>query len=120
MPRTTKKVTQHTRHKKILDAAAGYRGARSRIYRVAKQANIKAQQYAYRDRRAKKRDMRRLWIARINAACRQRGATYSRFMANLGKSEIELDRKVLAWMAVTDPDAFNTVFDSVQANQPVS
>lgn len=106
MPRVKRGVTAHARHKKIMKAAKGYYGARSRVYRVAKQAVIKAGQYAYRDRRQRKRQFRALWIARINAAARECGLSYSRFINGLKKAAIDLDRKVLADMAVYDKDAF--------------
>ena len=99
MPRVKRGVTAHARHKKILKAAKGYRGARSNVFRVAKQAVIKAGQYAYRDRRQRKRQFRRLWIARINAAARECGLSYSRFMDGLHKTGIEIDRKMLAELA---------------------
>ena len=106
MPRVKRGVTAHAKHKKVLDEAKGYYGARSKVYRVAKQAVIKAGQYAYRDRRQKKRQFRALWIARINAAARLNGMSYSRFMNGLKKSGIILDRKVLADIAVFDKPAF--------------
>jgi large subunit ribosomal protein L20 len=106
MPRVKRGVTAHARHKKVLKLAKGYYGARSRVYRVAKQAVIKAGQYAYRDRRQRKRQFRALWIARINAAARECGLSYSRFINGLKKAAIDLDRKVLADMAVYDKDAF--------------
>lgn len=106
MPRVTRGVTTHAKHKKILAQAKGYRGRRSKVYRVAKQAVIRAGQYAYRDRRARKRDFRRLWIARINAAAREQGISYSRLIDALNKSEIGLDRKILAELAVSDKPAF--------------
>jgi large subunit ribosomal protein L20 len=106
MPRVKRGVTAHARHKKILKLAKGYYGARSRVYRVAKQAVIKAGQYAYRDRRQRKRQFRALWIARINAAARECGISYSRFMDGLKKASINLDRKVLADIAVYDKPAF--------------
>lgn len=106
MPRVKRGVTARARHKKVLDKAKGYFGARSRVYRVAKQAVIKAAQYAYRDRRQKKRDFRALWIVRINAAARECGMSYSTFMNGLKKSMIEVDRKVLADIAVHDRAAF--------------
>ena len=96
MPRVKRGVTAHRRHKKILKQAKGYYGARSRVFRVAKQAVIKAGQYAYRDRRQKKRQFRALWITRINAASRANGLSYSRLIAGLKKAEIGLDRRVLA------------------------
>ncbi|MAY40193.1 MULTISPECIES: 50S ribosomal protein L20 [Spongiibacter] len=111
MPRVKRGVTAHRRHKKILKQAKGYYGARSRIYRVAKQAVIKAGQYAYRDRRVKKRTFRALWITRINAASRANGLTYSRLIAGLKKAEIGLDRRVLADLAVHDKEAFAAVVE---------
>jgi large subunit ribosomal protein L20 len=106
MPRVKRGVTAHARHKKILKLAKGYYGARSRVFRVAKQAVIKAGQYAYRDRRQRRRQFRALWIARINAGARECGMSYSRFMDGLKKASVELDRKVLADMAVHDKEAF--------------
>ncbi|WP_372864944.1 50S ribosomal protein L20 [Spongiibacter sp.] len=111
MPRVKRGVTAHRRHKKILKQAKGYYGARSRIYRVAKQAVIKAGQYAYRDRRVKKRTFRALWITRINAASRANGLSYSRLIAGLKKADIALDRRVLADLAVHDKDAFAAVVE---------
>lgn len=106
MSRVKRGVTARARHKKVLDKAKGYYGARSRVYRVAKQAVIKAAQYAYRDRRQKKRDFRSLWIVRINAAARECGLSYSNFINGLKKSAIVVDRKVLADIAVHDRAAF--------------
>ncbi|OIQ75893.1 50S ribosomal protein L20 [mine drainage metagenome] len=106
MPRVKRGVIARARHKKVLDAAKGYRGRRKNVYRVAKQAVMKAGQYAYRDRRQKKRQFRVLWIARINAGARECGLTYSRFMNGLKKSAVEVDRKVLADLAVFDKPAF--------------
>ena len=108
MPRVKRGVVAHRRHKKILKQAKGYYGARSRVFRVAKQAVTKAGQYAYRDRRQRKRQFRALWIARINAAVRELGLemNYSQFMNGLKKASIEIDRKVLADMAVFDEAAF--------------
>ncbi|MEI6354238.1 MAG: 50S ribosomal protein L20 [Methylococcus sp.] len=106
MPRVKRGVTARARHKKVLKQAKGYYGARSRIYRVAKQAVIKAGQYAYRDRRQRKRQFRALWIVRINAAARECGLSYSRFIAGLNKASVSIDRKVLADIAVHDKDAF--------------
>lgn len=109
MPRVKRGVTAKAKHKKILKQAKGYYGARSRVYRVAKQAVIKALQYAYRDRRQKKRQFRALWIVRINAAARRFDLSYSRFMNGLKKADIALDRKVLADIAVNDPQAFEVL-----------
>ncbi len=106
MARVKRGVTAHARHKKVLAKAKGYYGARSRVYRVAKQAVIKAGQYAYRDRRQRKRQFRALWIVRINAEARNNGLSYSRFIAGLKKAAIGLDRKVLADMAVFDKTGF--------------
>jgi large subunit ribosomal protein L20 len=106
MPRVKRGVTARRRHKKVLDQAKGYRGRRKSVYRVAKQAVIKAGQYAYRDRRQRKRQFRALWIARINAAARECGLSYSRFIDGLNKAGVEVDRKVLADLAVFDKAAF--------------
>lgn len=115
MPRVKRGVTAHARHKKVLDKAKGYYGARSRVYRVANQAVIKAGQYAYRDRRQKKRQFRELWIVRINAAARENGMSYSRLIAGLRAAEIEIDRKVLADLAVFDKPAFTAVAEKAKA-----
>ncbi len=109
MARVKRGVTTKRRHKKILKQAKGYYGARSRCYRVAKQAVIKAAQYAYRDRKQRKRQFRRLWIVRINAAARNSGLSYSRLMNGLKRAAIEIDRKVLADMAVMDKAAFAAI-----------
>lgn len=109
MPRARNPVQSRARRKKILKQAKGYHGARSRSFRVAKQAVIKAGQYAYRDRRQRKRQFRALWIARINAAARQHGLSYSRFMHGVEKAGIGLDRKVLAELAVADKAAFEAI-----------
>ena len=115
MPRVKRGVTAHRRHKKILKQAKGYYGARSRVFRVAKQAVIKAGQYAYRDRRQKKRQFRALWITRINAASRANGLSYSRLIAGLKKAEIGLDRRVLADLAVHDNDTFASIVEQAKA-----
>jgi large subunit ribosomal protein L20 len=114
MSRVKRGVTARARHKKVLEQAKGYRGRRSKVYRVAKQAVMKAGQYAYRDRRAKKRVFRALWIARINAAVREHGMSYSVFINGLKKAAIELDRKVLADMAVADKPAFAAIVEQVR------
>ena len=106
MPRVKRGVTAHARHKKLIKQAKGYRGRRKNVYRVAKQAVTKAGQYAYRDRRQRKRQFRALWITRINAAARENGLSYSRFMDGLHKADIQIDRKLLAEMAVNDKNAF--------------
>ena len=113
MPRVKRGVVAKASHKKILNQAKGFRGARSRVFRVAKQAVIKSLQYAYRDRRNKKRVFRRLWIARINAASRLHGISYSRFMNGLKQANIDLDRKALADIAVRDKPAFKELVDRV-------
>ena len=115
MPRVKRGVTARARHKKVLALAKGFRGRRKNVFRIAKEAVMKAGQYAYRDRRNKKREFRRLWIARINAATRSAGVSYSRFIAGLKKANIELDRKVLADMAVHDPAAFTSVVEKAKA-----
>jgi large subunit ribosomal protein L20 len=115
MARVKRGVTARKRHKKILKQAKGYYGARSRVFRVAKQAVIKAGQYAYRDRRTKRRLFRSLWIARINAGARLHGITYSSFMNGLKKAQIELDRKVLADLAIFDAPAFALLVDKAKA-----
>ncbi len=115
MPRVKRGVTARARHKKVLALAKGFRGRRKNVYRIAKQAVMKAGQHAYRDRRAKKREFRRLWIARINAGSRALGLTYSKFIAGIKKASIEIDRKVLADMAVNDPAAFASIVEKAKA-----
>lgn len=115
MPRVKRGVTAHARHKKVLDAAKGYSGFRGSVYRVAKQAVIKAGQYAYRDRRQKKRLFRALWIVRINAAARECGLSYSRLMDGLNKAGVEVDRKMLADIAVHDMPAFSALAERAKA-----
>ena len=115
MPRVKRGVTAHARHKKILKQAKGYYGARSKVFRVAKQAVIKAGQYAYRDRRQRRRQFRALWIARINAGARQNGLSYSRLIAGLKKAGIEVDRKVLADIAYHDGVAFGALAEQAKA-----
>jgi large subunit ribosomal protein L20 len=117
MARVKRGVTARARHKKILKLAKGYYGARSRVYRVAKQAVIKAGQYAYRDRKQKKRQFRALWIVRINAAARMCGISYSRLINGLNKANVAIDRKVLADLAVRDMDAFAEIAKVAIANQ---
>ena len=116
MPRVKRGVTAHARHKKILDQAKGYRGFRSSIFRVAVQAVTKAGQYAYRDRRQKKRQFRALWITRINAGARTCGLSYSRMMNGLKKAGIEIDRKVLADMAVYEKAGFAALAEQAKAH----
>ncbi len=115
MPRVKRGVTARARHKKVLDLAKGYRGRRKNVYRIAKQAVMKAGLYAYRDRRNKKRDFRRLWIARINAAARELGMNYSTFMNGLRKAAIEIDRKVLSDLAVFERSAFEQLAQQAKA-----
>ncbi len=116
MARVKRGVVARRRHKKILKKAKGYYGARSRVFRVAKQAVIKAGQYAYRDRRQRKRQFRALWIARINAGARINGLSYSRFIAGLKKANIEIDRKVLADLAVHEAGAFSAIVEKAKAS----
>ena len=115
MPRVKRGVTAHARHKKILKLAKGYYGARSRSYKTAKQAVIKAGQYAYRDRRQKKRQFRSLWIIRINAAAREHGLSYSLFIAGLKKAAIEVDRRVLADLAMHQKVAFGALAEQAKS-----
>ena len=115
MPRVKRGVTARARHKKILVQAKGYRGRRKNVYRIAKQAVMKAGQYQYRDRRQRKRQFRALWIARINAAARELGMKYSTFMNGLKKANIEVDRKVLADLAVFDQPAFAALANQAKA-----
>jgi large subunit ribosomal protein L20 len=114
MSRVKRGVTAHARHKKVLKAAKGYYGRRKNTIRVAKQAVEKAGQYAYRDRKAKKRNFRSLWIQRINAATRQHGMTYGNFINGLNKAGVEVDRKVLSDLAISQPDAFKALVDMAQ------
>ncbi|HLQ24963.1 MAG TPA: 50S ribosomal protein L20 [Acidiferrobacterales bacterium] len=120
MPRVKRGVTAHAKHKKVIALAKGYRGARKNIFRVAKQAVAKAGQYAYRDRRNRKREFRALWIARINAAARECGLSYSRMIDGLSKAAIEIDRKVLADIAVHDKKAFSVLAEKAKANLPLA
>ena len=115
MPRVKRGVTARASHKRVLAQAKGYRGRRKNVYRIAKQAVMKAGQYSYRDRRQKKRQFRALWITRINAASRANGLTYSRLIAGLRKAEIGLDRRVLADLAVHDKDAFASIVEKARA-----
>lgn len=114
MPRVKRGVVARRRHKKIMKQAKGYYGARSRVYRVAKQAVIKAKQYAYRDRKQRKRQFRALWIARINAGARANGLSYSRLIAGLKKANVEIDRKVLADLAMNEKQAFSAVVEKAK------
>jgi len=116
MPRVKRGVTAKARHKKIIAQSKGYRGRRSNVYRIAKEAVMKAGQYQYRDRRNRKREFRALWIARINAAVRELGMTYSVFMSGLKKASIDIDRKVLADLAVHDKTAFSKIAEQAKAS----
>jgi large subunit ribosomal protein L20 len=120
MARVKRGMMAHKRHKKLIDQAKGYRGSRSRHYRVANQAVMHALADAYRDRRRRKRDFRKLWIQRINAAARLNGTTYSRLINGLKVAGINLDRKILADMAVRDPEAFSRVVNDAMAAAPSS
>ena len=120
MPRVKRGVTARAKHKKVLAQAKGYRGRRKNVFRVAKQAVMKAGQYAYRDRRQRKREFRSLWITRINAAARQCGLSYSAFMSGLRKAAIEIDRKVLADIAVADKAAFAKLAEAAKAKLPAA
>ena len=115
MPRVKRGVTAHAKHKKVLGKARGYYGARRKVFRVAKQAVTKAGQYAYRDRRQRKRQFRALWIARINAAARLNGLSYSRMINGLDKANIEVDRKMLADLAVFDAAGFSALAEKAKA-----
>ena len=115
MARVTRGVTAHARHKKVIDRAKGYRGRNKNNFRISLEKVEKALQYAYRDRRAKKRNFRRLWITRINAGVREHGMTYSQFMNGLDKAGIELDRKVLSDIAIREPEAFKSLVEQAQA-----
>lgn len=115
MPRVKRGVTARARHKKVLALAKGYRGRRKNVYRIAKQAVMKAGQYAYRDRRQRKRQFRQLWIVRINAGARENGLSYSKFMSGLKKAAIDIDRKVLADLAVFDKAAFAQLVEKAKA-----
>jgi large subunit ribosomal protein L20 len=116
MPRVKRGVTAKARHKKVLTQSKGFRGRRGNVYRIAKEAVMKAGQYQYRDRRNKKREFRALWIARINAAVRELGMSYSVFMNGLKKASIDIDRKVLADLAVHDKTAFNKIAEQAKAS----
>ena len=118
MPRVKRGVTARASHKKVLKQAKGYRGARSRVFRVAKQAVTKAGQYAYRDRKAKKRVFRRLWIARINAAARANDITYSRLIQGLKAANVDIDRKMLADIAIADEAAFTAIVNQAKGALP--
>jgi large subunit ribosomal protein L20 len=115
MPRATNAPASRERRKRVLDKAKGYRGRRSKLFRYAKDARMKAQYWAYRDRKTRKRTFRNLWILRINAACRQLGTTYSRFIEGLAAAQITIDRRILAELAVNDAVAFKNIVDKAVA-----
>ncbi|MDR3070760.1 MAG: 50S ribosomal protein L20 [Propionibacteriaceae bacterium] len=117
MARVKRSVNAQKKRREVLEQASGYRGQRSRLYRKAKEQLLHSYTYSYRDRRAKKGDFRALWIQRINAAVRAEGLTYNRFIFGLKNAEIEVDRKILADLAVTDPTAFTALVDIAKANQ---
>ena len=119
MARVKRAVNAHKKRREVLDQASGYRGQRSRLYRKAKEQSLHSATYAYRDRRTQKRDFRGLWIQRINAACRENGMTYNRFINGLKNAGVEVDRKMLAELAVNDAAAFTALVDVAKANQPV-
>lgn len=119
MPRVKRGTMTHKRHKKVLDRAKGYWGGRSRLFKTAKEAVMHAMQYAYRDRRNRKREFRRLWIARINAACRAQGMTYGRFIEGLTKAGVKLDRKMLSEIAINDTQAFSQLVEQAKAKVSV-
>ena len=112
MPRVTKSVTAKSRHKKVLKSTKGHYGARSRLYKTAKQSNIKSMQYAFRDRKNRKRAFRSLWVARINAGSRELGVSYSKFINSLSQKNIKLDRKILSDMAISDNSTFKKVVET--------
>ena len=120
MPRVRPGHATRRRRKRILRAARGYRGTRSKLFRVAKQALIKSGQYAYRDRRAKKREFRALWITRLSAACARRGVTYSHFIAGLKRANVFMNRKMLSEVAIADAPAFDKLVELARANAPGS
>ncbi len=111
MPRATNSPASRKRRKRVIKAAKGYRGRRSKLFRYAKDARYKAMYWSYRDRKTRKRTFRYLWIQRINAACRQAGLTYSRFIEGLAAAQIDIDRKILADLVVNDQNAFQTIFE---------
>src|SRR4249920_3948089 len=118
MPRVKRGVTARARHKKVLEQAKGFRGRRGNVFRIANEAVLKAGQYAYRDRRVRKREFRALWIQRINAAAREHGLTYSRFISGLAAAGIEVDRKVLSDLAISEPAAFAAIVEQAKGSLP--
>jgi len=120
MARVKRSVNAHKKRREVLEQASGYRGQRSRLYRKAKEQLTHSGVYAFRDRRARKGDFRKLWIQRINAAVRAEGMTYNRFISGLKAAEVEVDRKILADLAVTDPKAFTALVEVAKAHQPTT
>lgn len=120
MARVKRSVNAHKKRREILEQASGYRGQRSRLYRKAKEQVTHSLVYSYRDRRARKGDFRKLWIQRINAAARAQGMTYNRFISGLKAADVEVDRKILAELAVSDPAAFAALVEVAKANLPVA
>ncbi|GAB3299563.1 50S ribosomal protein L20 [Parasphingorhabdus pacifica] len=120
MARVKRAVNAHKKRRSVLESASGYRGQRSRLYRKAKEQMLHSQTYAYRDRRARKGEFRKLWITRINAATRQNGMTYNRFVQGLKAADVEVDRKILADLAVRDPQAFTALVEVARKNVPES
>ena len=120
MPRAIKGAARNRKKKRVLKAAKGYRGARSKQYRTAKHAVVRAAVYAYRDRRARKRDFRALWITRLTAACRMRGIMYSRFIAGLNAADIIINRKMLSELAINDPEAFDAIVEIAKKHVPTA
>ncbi|WP_017974590.1 50S ribosomal protein L20 [Actinopolyspora halophila] len=118
MARVKRAVNSQKKRRKVLESAKGYRGQRSRLYRKAKEQMLHSQVYSYRDRRARKGDFRKLWIMRINAASRQNGLSYNKFMQGLKAAEVDVDRKMLAEMAVNDPQAFTALCDKARGSLP--
>lgn len=119
MVRTRKGAARRRARRRVIKAVKGYRGGRSKLLRTAKEAILRARQFSYRDRRTRKRDLRRLWIVRVNAACRQRGVRYSRFMHGLKLANVQVNRKMLAHLAVVDPAAFDELVTLAREPQPV-
>lgn len=117
MPRATNGAAAHRKKVRILKAAKGYRGGRSKLYRTAKEAIVRAGVYAFRDRRARKRHFRTLWVTRLSAACRERGIMYSRFVAGLAAASVIINRKMLSELAINDPQAFDAIVNIAKANQ---
>ena len=118
MPRVKRGVPAHKKHKKVLEAVKGHKGAKSKLFRPAHESLMKSLRYAYRDRRVRKRDFRRLWIVRINAACRSRGMRYSELIAGLDRALVSINRKMLAEIAIHDPDTFTKIVELARTHLP--